>query len=221
MSILSRAQSLFFIPPKNKREHIYPLAESLYEKLKKNESIHRISRSSYTDIIKDFREKTYSQRAPYLLGTEHLDLINEVELNERSYHFLGESKETILSTLRLTPYPFEITALFPQLDEQIQKNFSNYIELSRLISKNREQTLFLFMQAALFAQKMGYTGFISICSPKNYQKFKKFGLQAYGEALEISYRNNQKYYIISANFTRLNSLGLMAYYHQKILGNVL
>jgi len=220
MTTQTKIQNPFLIHHKKPGLFNRFLVNSLKEKILLNDKHHKIRVSGLTNEIQTFRNETYAQKAPYLLSSTHHKIVKEAELDQRSFHFTGTFNHKLCSSLRLTTFPFESVALFPHLKDDIEKRFSHYIELNRLISKNQNQTIFLFMQAAIYAQELGYEGFISICTKSNFNKFKKFGVLAQSDLVKIEYRNNQEYYIISSNFTKLNILGLITYFIMRHFGKV-
>ncbi len=157
------------------------------------------------DQIEAFRNEMYLEKQSYLIAQTQEDRRIEKDLDRRSYHAIVYSKKKeIIAVTRLTPYPFETTAI---LGEEKTKSFKRYLEISRLVCRNKEAGIGkrLLIKSGCFAIRSKlYDGFIAICRDENCPIFKKFGLTEI-ETFKYKNRGDASYHFICANFFKVST----------------
>lgn len=151
--------------------------------------------SLYFDVL-EHRKKYYAISAKHLLAQEELN--KESFYDSHSVIFVAKSESGILSTLRLTPRPFELETLQSHsIDFSL---YDQHLEVGRLVTDPTLDHLtsamvvkFLLCSAGLYAfEKQKAEGLVAICRPFRTSFFTKFGLQSlgdvYSEERKIYYR---------------------------------
>lgn len=170
-----------------------------------------VTKQSHKEIIErivEFQTKQYTGRLDYLLSAEQLHIETTLDMERRSYYFYIEKHGSITACLRLTPYPFEFSALHSSL-HQPAIEYSEYIELSRLVadtnSEHREITLGLITYACDWAILCGYQGIIALCSAAAQSMYSRYGLSNVtpGGFCELNIRNNKPYGLMAGSWNML------------------
>jgi hypothetical protein len=151
--------------------------------------------SNHHEILKEmqiFRKKQNLQRAPYLEESFQLEIEKELSLDERSAHFIARKNQEIVISLRLTPGPFELSALSDEL-VSINEQYSGYWEFSRLCTDihlpvKGKVAKYLLIKAGLwlFSQTKA-KGIVAICQTGKIKFMSKFAL--YPEKVQIELKN--------------------------------
>lgn len=126
-----------------------------------------------------FRIQQYQQQTPYLLSEEQQRLEARMQLDERSTHFVALRGEQLLATLRVTPFPFELAELTPEL-AQAALPFIRFAEFSRLVCEQSARGALLgtrlMGEACLWALEQGFEGVIALCKQDRRPLFERYGL---------------------------------------------
>ena len=169
------------------------------------------------DEIEAFRNEMYQEKQNYLIAKDEESRNIEKELDRRSYHAIAYNKQKeIVAVTRLTPYPFELTTI---LGEGKTSPFKRYLEISRLVAKNKNSGIGrrLLIKSGCFAiRSKCYDGFIAICRDENYTVFQKFGLNKI-ETFKYEQRFDANYHFICANFLKVSTSTIK--YFQTRLGH--
>ena len=182
-----------------------------------------VTKQSHKEIIEkiiEFRTNQYAGRLDYLLSEEQLHIETTLDLESRSYYFYIEKNGLITACLRLTPYPFEFSALHSSL-HQPSIEYSEFIELSRLVadthSEHREITLGLITYACDWARLCGYQGIIALCSAAAQVMYSRYGLSNVtpGGFCELNIRNNKSYQLMAGSWDMLFFHTLKLFQHDR------
>jgi predicted GNAT family N-acyltransferase len=159
--------------------------------------------------IQAFRHQQYERISPYLLTPEQEEIEAQLQLDERSYHFVAVRDEEIVGTVRVTQRPFEFSTLTPELSEMSDKFGPEYWEMGRLVIDSSVNGAFsgeklLFGAARWLCMKTDVHGFLLICKQKRKRYFEYYGLEPIADKLfEIPQRNLGRYYLMMGTFPRL------------------
>lgn len=134
---------------------------------------------SFYLAIQQHRREYYTSSAPHLLSAAEQAI--ELAVDRRSVIYTVCMGPTILSSLRLTPRPFELEQFNLHVDFSSLKN---YLEIGRLVSNPKLDSLttalvvrFLLCGAGLGAiEQHNCAGLVAICRPFRLSFFNKFGL---------------------------------------------
>ncbi len=165
----------------------------------------------------DFRKLQSISRAPYLFEKTQNDIEELLQLDERSQHFVLIQDEKIIAYIRLTPAPFELSALLP-LNTHYKTDLNNYYEFSRFATDNsltnkRFYALLLLLKAGhwLFSKKNA-EGIVGICKSNRLSYFKHFHLLAQNQdAFSIDSRHGEYFYILGKKQHVLYSISRMLF----------
>jgi len=168
------------------------------------------------DQIKAFRNEMYLEKQSYLIAQTEEDRRIEKDLDHRSYHaVVYNKKKEIIAVTRLTPYPFETTAI---LGEEKTRPFKRYLEISRLVCKNKKAGIgkrLLIKSGGFAIRSKLYDGFIAICRDENCTIFQKFGLKTI-DTFKYKNRGDSNYHFICANFFKV-SISTIRHFHTRFL----
>jgi hypothetical protein len=173
--------------------------------------------------INAFRAAQYQTLSPYLLDSHQQAIETRCQLDERSQQFVAvtttdaltispdtSSKPDIIGCARVTPAPFELSQLTPELAEAAS-HYPDYWELSRLVVDAQYSSGFvgekLFMGAARWlCLTTDIPGFLLICKTRRKRYFEYYGLKAHPgadgqpQSFVIPCRNSQTYYLMTGTF---------------------
>ncbi len=162
--------------------------------------------SSLLGDIVQFRQRMYSSKASYLLHPAQLAIETALQLDYRSIHFLALNSQSrqLVGTLRITPSPFEFSALSSELRE-IEQEFASYVEFSRFIVNQQDArpglSLQLMAKGTLWALDSGSRGIVALCRRGPHRLFARFGLSPYRDRkFCIPSRGAYSYDLLSASF---------------------
>jgi hypothetical protein len=154
--------------------------------------------------IQLFREKIYSIKCPYLLEKHQLEIERKLSLDERSFQVIARKKsnDLMVGSLRLTPYPFELTELSQHLDWS-KAEYSKNLEIGRLLTdptvRNVGKKILILAGIHASEKTNGYNGFIGISRTQNISYFKKYGMSVISKEINLIGRPT-KYQVIQADF---------------------
>ncbi len=193
--------------------HFFPfdLTELIYNFVKKNHldsnKNSKYIMTSFTEDLIQFRNKQYLKSSQYLLNSEHSKRCNENEIDKRSAHLIYEQNNEINGALRLTPFPFEMCEVLPK-HQKVLNNYSDYIEIGRLISNDKKKTKDFLIYAGIrsFFKYKNTKGFIALVPIKFERKYKWFGFTRCSDILTIDYRNNGQYLIMKSDYSTMGIL---------------
>lgn len=139
----------------------------------------------------------------YLNSPEHQLFDERLGLSRRSKTVIvRDASSRLMSTVRLTPHPFESTLLTP---EQTSVNrHSHYFELSRLVTWHGGDlptlpTALALGTALLQARDMGARGFVALARMPQRRVFAKFGLKpTHVTPVQIPSRESGDYWFLEA-----------------------
>jgi hypothetical protein len=170
------------------------------------------------DQINAFRAAQYHTLSPYLLEPEQLAIDARCQLDERSQQFVAvhypdpafPDEPAIIGCSRVTPAPFELSQLTPELAEAAS-HYPGYWELSRLVVDAQYSSGFvgekLFMGAARWlCLTTDIPGFLLICKTRRKRYFEYYGLKAHAgadgqpQSFVIPCRKSQTYYLMTGTF---------------------
>ena len=165
--------------------------------------------------IELFRRQMYQLKHRYLIPSNKIEIEREREIDKRSYHLIvyGSNQE-IVASVRMTPYPFEITSV---LGESKTKDYDRYLEISRLICRNPKSGIGnkLLIRAGLFAiRNKNYDGLVAICKSEKINLFQSFGLKTI-HRFKYECRGNTEYHFICSSFLNVSQATL-----KKLLGKL-
>ncbi|MBS1964154.1 MAG: hypothetical protein JST04_18220 [Bdellovibrionales bacterium] len=139
----------------------------------------------YERVMK-FRADQNRLRAPYLEDDVQLEIERRLRLDERSLHFVLERSGEIAASVRVTPPPFEFSALSPILENRAEE-FAGYYEFGRLctdvaLGRKAIYAGLLVIKAAqhVFLHEMA-SGIVGVCRAERVSYMKKLGLNVDGE----------------------------------------
>ena len=156
----------------------------------------------------DFRKKNTEARAPYLYSKEQKAIDKELQIDERSAHFVIATENEIMAYLRLTPRPFELSKLDPKWIDA-EKRFDDFYELSRLATTPKIKSRALYARLLLLGSGLwlfNHTdcqGIIAVCREDKLKYFSQFGLRAFFHYKSYLEARESYYHIISANKERI------------------
>ena len=160
------------------------------------------------EIIR-FRTQKNLEHARYLEESHQLRIEHNLKIDERSLHFALKKEGKIVACVRVTPFPFEFSALAQPFADQAEK-FHTYYEFSRLCTDSAlERKGFhvglLVVKAALHLfSKTSAQGIVGICKENRIPYMNKLGLHHEGGAVCIAERNDH-YQMIHATQSELIS----------------
>jgi hypothetical protein len=163
--------------------------------------------------LADFRNHQF-QNAPYLLSDTQNEIETKLKIDNRSFHFVARKKTSyeIVGTVRLTPYPFELSELL----QNSRINFTelkNKLEISRLVTDPsvRDVGKKLLLFAGIHAmEQASHDGFIAICQKEKMGLFKKFGMHALNGPEKVKGRPHD-YFVIASNFRTMKKAVMKSY----------
>ncbi len=165
----------------------------------------------------EFRSAQNQLRAPYLEEKHQAEIEARLKIDERSLHFILEKDGEIAVCVRLTPLPFEFSALSPDFEKKVQ-GFDNYLEFGRLCTAHHlERKGFyagiLVVKAAhyVFSNHLA-KGFVGICKSNLVPYMKKLGLQVDATSIRLPERKND-YHLLHATRDEL-----VRFYFKKVFG---
>ena len=133
-------------------------------------------------IVNSLRKFYEENGQAYLSSRQHLELDTQLELSARSSTVVvRDSFGLVLSTVRMTPFPFETEGLIG--DAVDFTPFQQCIELSRLVSwpdaRFRTLPAALALATALQASMRcgDFAGFVALAKSPQRRVFSKFGLK--------------------------------------------
>jgi len=182
--------------------HLYLKANALRAQVHGPLTSHEHSELLYKAM--EFRRANSISRAPYLYEDAQLEIEKELNIDERSFHFVVIKDGEMMGYIRLTPMPFEISSLMPRSIISLA-NYHHYFEFSRFITANhvtnkRYFALLLLLKAGhwLFAKKNA-GGILGICKPNRLHYFKYFNLfPQNNEPVSITNRIGEYHFILGS-----------------------
>lgn len=153
--------------------------------------------------VQKFRREQNAVRAPYLDAPAQLRIENELQIDERSAHFVAFKQNEVVACIRLTPGPFEMERLSPFLKERAQ-DFKDYYEFSRLCtqltlkSKGSVACLMLLKSGLWLFSESKARGIVGICKQERVRYMSRFGLVERNSDLSIEGRGDG-YAVISGS----------------------
>lgn len=155
--------------------------------------------------IREHRNKYYHAKAPHLL--EPFEIKTEEAIDQRSTLFCVSYNGQILTSLRLTPPPFEVES-YEMADVDFSK-FNGFFEISRLVTapdlermKAALAVKYLLCWTGLHAiEKDNAQGLVAMCRPYRVSLFSKFGMQKIGEV--FSFERKIYYSLLAANIEQI------------------
>lgn len=159
----------------------------------------------------------------YLNSVEHHALDARLGLSLRSkIVVVRNSTGQLVSTVRITPGPFESEGLVPH--DADAGTFSEYFELSRLVSWYDGEfrtlpTALALGIALLHARSMGARGLVALARTPQRRVFAKFGLKpTHSSPVKVPIRENGDYWFLAAPIT---SVVIAAHaYTEQLLSSV-
>jgi hypothetical protein len=167
------------------------------------------SNPSHQAILQEmvrFRTQENITHAPHLeTPAQHL-IEQSLRLDERSVHFVATAQNQVTASLRLTPAPFEISLLCPDV-----KPNENYFEFSRLCtfrdSKDRALvTRMLLIRAGLWLfSSTKAQGIVALCKDLTAVFMRRFGMKEVKKDIHIEGRG-EGYVLMSASRSEIMQL---------------
>ena len=149
-----------------------------------------------------FRSEQNLKRAPWLESPEQHEIENSLNIDQRSAHFIALKNNEVLISLRLTPGPFELSAVAPEIAfrEQTHASYWEFGRLCTSLSLRNKGFLarFLLIRAGLWLfSQTDAKGIVAICQENKQRYMSKFALYKEGDSFMIPSRN-ARYCFISA-----------------------
>ncbi len=164
--------------------------------------------SGILDQIIDFRNYQYASNHQHLINNGQYLIEKKMRIDERSFHFVAFAGDHIVGCVRLTPAPFELSSLHPEVKKLNHKyEYGGYLEISRLIcasdrlprSRVGERLLLSAGKWALVSNRR--KGLFAITRGNNHRKFSKYGFCIQNDQpFSVATRAGAGYNIISATF---------------------
>jgi hypothetical protein len=158
--------------------------------------------------VQDFRKKHYTDRFPYLLSPLQAQIESKLQLDERSYQVVGRSKANgkIVGSLRLTPYPFELTELNDQYHLS-KEEYGEKLEIGRLVIDPQFHNVgkkLMILAGIHSSEKTKFEGFIGVSRTEKISYFKNFGMRIISDEIQLKGRP-MNYLIILSDFKTMRS----------------
>lgn len=159
--------------------------------------------------ITNFQNSVYGDKFSYLRSERQETIENELNLNQRSYHFWAENRKgEIVGGLRLIPAPYEFSALTPELTIA-SEGYDNIFEISRYLTKKKHHLvaqLILFHAGSWIIKETPAIGMVALSKEKLKEHYKMYGIK--DEDIEgpfsIDWRlENEKYYLVTADIRKI------------------
>lgn len=157
--------------------------------------------------ILDLRRRIQAREAPHLQEPSQLEIEKRLRLDERSFHFYAlDGEGELVGALRLTPEPFEFSALTPELATAANR-YAGFFEISRyVVEKNATMAERLLLFAGVWIlRKTTAPGVVALCPEKLKEYYRyKYGIVAedISEAFMIPTRKFGAYFIVKAEFSK-------------------
>lgn len=139
----------------------------------------------------------------YLNSPEHQALDKRLELSGRSKTVVvRDASGRLMSTVRLTPHPFESALLTPE--QTSADRHGHHFELSRLVTWHGGElrtlpTALALGTALLQARSMGARGFVALARTPQRRVFAKFGLRpTHAAPVQVAAREGGDYWFLEA-----------------------
>jgi hypothetical protein len=140
--------------------------------------------------IASFRREQNLRRVPYLETEAQHRLEARLGLDARSFHFAACADERIVASVRLTPAPFELSVLLPDLDVGA---YASYLEFSRLcVAEHLPRPLRLEAISQMVTSAgvwclahPEYGGIVALCRADRIAFMRKVGLRCKNRNLAI------------------------------------
>ena len=164
-----------------------------------------------------FRALQNQLRAPYLEEKHQVEIENKLLIDERSLHFALERAGQIVACVRLTPLPFEFSALATSFEER-SSEFENYFEFGRLCTdssldrKGFHAGILVVKAAHHLFMKEKAKGVVGICKTDRVSYMQKLGMRIDPEAVRINARQSD-YHLIHASKDEL-----LSFYFKRFFG---
>jgi N-acyl-L-homoserine lactone synthetase len=157
--------------------------------------------------ILEFRRSQYCGRRDYLYAAEQQRIERRLRIDQRSHHFMAESGDRIVGSLRLTPGPFEFEALVPSL-AAYGATLAAHAELSRLVVESTASrdnvTASLVVTACEWARAHGYSGIAALCGRGSRAIFVPYGLSPVsGSSYLIPWRGDETYSLLVGSWPEM------------------
>jgi N-acyl-L-homoserine lactone synthetase len=157
--------------------------------------------------IVEFRHSQYCGRRDYLYAEEQQRIERRLRIDQRSHHFIAESGDRIVGSLRLTPGPFEFEALSPSL-AAYGTGLAAHAELSRLVvestASRHNVTASLVVTACEWARAHGYSGIAALCGRGSRAIFVQYGLSPVsGSGHRIPWRGGETYTLMAGGWPEM------------------
>lgn len=158
--------------------------------------------------IKTFREKQYSDKYPYLLAPLQLQIESKLALDERSYQVIARRKTNgaIIGSLRLTPFPFELTELNDQYIWNTAE-FCQKLEIGRLITDPTVRNVgkkIMILAGIHSSENTHFEGFIGVSRSEKISYFQNFGMKVISNEIKLKGRP-MNYRVIISDFNTMRS----------------
>ncbi len=146
-----------------------------------------------------FRTTQNLIRAPHLEDDFQQKIESELQIDQRSAHFIALKNNEIVICLRLTPGPFELSALSDDLKE-VESSHKGFWEFSRLCTdiklpvKGKVAKLLLIKGGLWLFSETKARGIIAICQENKVKFMSKFAL--YPEKSKISLNHRSGHYTL-------------------------
>lgn len=159
---------------------------------------------AFREQLRAFWVQQYRQQTPYLLSEEQQRLEERMQLDARSTHFVALKGEQLIATLRVTPFPFELAELTPEL-AQAALPFIRFAEFSRLVCEQSARGALLgtrlMGEACLWALEQDFEGVIALCKPSRKPLFERYGLSPQeGRTFHVPSRENGTYSLMAGRW---------------------
>jgi hypothetical protein len=129
--------------------------------------------------LQALREREYLQAGPHLLSPVQRHIEERCQLDERSWHFLAAVGGEPVGALRVTPSPFEMAELAPEL-RYTSDDYAGYLEFNRLLVARAHRHLSIGRRLIAAAARWGLAsdsqGVVAVCRDGAYTLFAKYGL---------------------------------------------
>lgn len=150
--------------------------------------------------IETFRARLYNRKAPYLLAPTQIEIEKKLSLDERSYQVIARRKSNgeLVGTLRLTPYPFEVTEL-TTIDFN-QPEYLDKLEIGRLLTDPSVRNVgkkIMILGGIHIVENTDFKGFLGVVRAEKIKYFKNFGMQVISDKINLKGRPHDYLAIIS------------------------
>lgn len=159
------------------------------------------------EVMEAIREFRFSHcDTPYLFNEFHQNLEQELKIDQRSYHLIAHTRGEILGVMRVSPAPFEVSHLTPELHTKSQE-LSDYLEVSRMIlseeGRRKSVGLILCFSIVNWGRQTSHKGLIALCRPQNASRFGFLGFAPVTqEKFIIPHREDGVYRLLGSEWNK-------------------